>query len=55
MGYAKNDFIAEVKIRNSEKSILLLSMLENLDMKAIFPKRIEIYGNQMIDGYQLIN
>ena len=45
MGYAKNDFIAEVKIRNREKvNFITLSMLENLDMKAIFPKRIEIYG-----------
>jgi hypothetical protein len=45
MGFAKNDFIAEVKIRDSEKvNFITISMLENLDMKAIFPKRIEIYG-----------
>jgi hypothetical protein len=45
MGFAKNDFVAEVKIRDSEKvNFVTLSMLENLDMKAIFPKRIEIYG-----------
>ena len=45
MGFAKNDFVAEVKIRDSEKvNFITLSMLENLDMKAIFPKRIEIYG-----------
>jgi len=55
MGFAKNDFVAEVKIRDSEKvNFITLSMLENLDMKAIFPKRIEIYGKSN-DGWLPIN
>jgi hypothetical protein len=45
MGFYKKDFVVDVNLRNSNKiNFLTLSMLENLDMMAIFPKRIEIYG-----------
>ena len=45
MGFYKEDFVVDINLRNSNKiNFLTLSMLENLDMMAIFPKRIEIYG-----------
>jgi hypothetical protein len=45
MGFYKEDFVVDINLRNSNKiNFLTLSMLENIDMMAIFPKRIEIYG-----------
>ena len=45
MGFYKEDFVIDINLRNSDKiNFITLSMLENLDMMAIFPKRIEIYG-----------
>ena len=45
MGFYKEDFVVDINLRNSNNiNFLTVSMLENLDMMAIFPKRIEIYG-----------
>ena len=45
MGFYKEDFVVDINLKKSnEINFLTLSMLENLDMMAIFPKRIEIYG-----------
>ena len=45
----------EVKLKEAEKiSHLTLSMLENLDMRSMFPKKIEVYGKPQKGKYQLL-
>jgi hypothetical protein len=55
LGVVEEDLEVEVKLKEAEKiSHLTLSMLENLDMRSMFPKKIEVYGKPQKGKYQLL-
>ena len=55
LGVVAEDLEIEVKLKEAEKiSHVTLSMLENLDMKSMFPKKIEVYGKPQNGKYQLL-
>ena len=56
IGVAREDLEIDVKLKLSEKiNYVTFSMLENLDMSAVFPKKIEVYGKSSNGKYKLIN
>ena len=55
LGVVEEDLEIEVKLKATEKiNHVTLSMLENLDMSAVFPKKIEVYGKSPKGKYQLL-
>ena len=51
----KEDLEIEVQLKDSEKiNYITLSILENLDMKAIYPKKIEVFGKLPNGKYKLL-
>ena len=55
LGVVEEDLEIEVKLKNVEKiNHVTLSMLENLDMSAIYPKKIEVFGKSSKGIYQLL-
>jgi hypothetical protein len=55
LGVVEEDLEIEVKLKATENiNHVTLSMLENLDMSTVFPKKIEIYGKSARGKYQLL-
>ena len=55
LGVVEEDLEIEVKLKDVEKiKYVTLSMLENLDMSTIYPKKIEVYGKSSEGKYQLL-
>ena len=55
LGVVEEDLEIEVKLKATEKiNHVTLSMLENLNMSAVFPKKIEVYGKSPKGKYQLL-
>jgi len=55
LGVVEEDLEIEVKLKDVEKiKHVTLSMLENLDMSTIYPKKIEVYGRSSDGKYQLL-
>ncbi len=55
LGVVEEDLEIEVKLKDVEKiKHVTLSMLENLDMSTIYPKKIEVYGKTSEGKYQLL-
>ncbi|MGB2253172.1 MAG: FN3 associated domain-containing protein, partial [Flavobacteriaceae bacterium] len=55
LGVVEEDLEIEVKLKDVEKiKHVTLSMLENLDMSTIYPKKIEVYGKSSEGKYQLL-
>lgn len=56
LGVLEKDFEIDVKLKQTKNiKKVTLSMLENHDMKALFPKKIEIYGKTPSGTYELLN
>ena len=56
LGVKRQDLEIEIKLKEVEKiNYVTLSMLENLDMSAVYPKKIEVYGKSSIGKYKLLN
>ncbi len=56
LGVKEEDLEIEVKLKEAEKiNYVTLSMLENLDMSTVYPKKIEVYGKSQIGKYELLN
>tara|TARA_S200000501_G_scaffold5420_1_gene4720 strand:+ start:7049 stop:9145 length:2097 start_codon:yes stop_codon:yes gene_type:complete len=56
LGVVEQDLDIEVELNNSDEiNYVTLSMLENLDMRSIFPKKIEVYGKSMKGKYELLS
>jgi len=55
LGVVEEDLEIEVKLKEAEKiSHVTLSMLENLDMSSVYPKKIEVYGKSPKGKYRLL-
>ena len=55
LGVVDEDLEIEVKLKDVEKiKYVTLSMLENLDMSTIYPKKIEVFGKSSEGKYQLL-
>lgn len=55
LGVVEEDLEIEVKLKATENiNHVTLSMLENLDMRTVFPKKIEVYGKSINGKYQLL-
>ena len=55
LGVVEEDLEIEVKLKDVDKiKYVTLSMLENLDMSTIYPKKIEVFGKSSEGKYQLI-
>ena len=56
LGVVEEDLEIEVKLKDADQiNYLTLSMLENQDMRTIFPKKIEVYGKSAQGKYKLLN
>ena len=56
LGVKRQDLEIEVKLKDPEKiNYVTLSMLENLDMSCVYPRKIEVYGKSSIGKYELLN
>ena len=56
LGVVKEDLEIEVQLKEPEKiNYVTLSMLENLDMKTIYPKKIEVFGKSLNGKYKLLH
>ena len=56
LGVVEEDLEIEVKLKDADQiNYLTLSMLENHDMRAVFPKKIEVYGKLAQGKYKLLN
>ena len=56
LGVVGEDLEVELELKTPEKiNYITISMLENLDMKAIFPKQIDVYGKSSNGKYKLVN
>ena len=56
LGVVEEDLEIEVKLKDVEKiNYVTLSMLENLDMSTVYPKKIEIYGKSPRGKYKLLH
>ncbi|MEC8636860.1 MAG: FN3 associated domain-containing protein [Bacteroidota bacterium] len=55
LGVVEEDLEIEVKLKDVEKiNHVTLSMLENLDMSTIYPKKIEVFGKSSKGIYELL-
>ena len=55
LGVVEEDLELVLKIKYPEKiNHITLSLLENLDMRAVFPKKIAVYGKSSSSQYELI-
>lgn len=56
LGVVEEDLEIEVKLKDSDQiNYITLSMLENQDMRTVFPKKIEVYGKSAQGKYKLLN
>ena len=56
LGVGEDDFIVEVKLKESDKiNFVTISALENVDMDTMFPQKIEVYGKNANEGFDLLN
>lgn len=56
LGVLEDDLEVEVKLKEAEKiEFVTLSMLENQNMRTIFPKKIEVYGKSPDGKYELLS
>ena len=55
LGVVEEDLELAVKIKSPEKiNHITLSLLENLDMRTVFPKQIAVYGKSSSGQYEII-
>ena len=56
LGVVEEDLEIEVKLKDADQiNYITLSMLENHDMRTVFPKKIEVYGKLAQGKYKLLN
>ena len=56
LGVVEEDLEIEVKLKDADQiNYITLSMLENQDMRTVFPKKIEVYGKLAQGEYKLLN
>ena len=56
LGVVEEDLEIEVKLKDADQiNYITLSMLENHDMRTVFPKKIEVYGKLAQGEYKLLN
>ncbi len=56
LGVVEEDLEIEVNLKDADKiNYVTLSMLENHDMRTVFPKKIEVYGKLAQGKYKLLN
>ena len=56
LGVVEEDLEIEVKLKDSDQiNYITLSMLENQDMRTVFPKKIEVYGKSAQGKFKLLN
>lgn len=56
LGVVEEDLEIEVKLKDVDQiNYVTLSILENQDMKALYPKRIEVFGKSSQGNYELLN
>ena len=56
LGVVEEDLEIEVNLKDADQiNYITLSMLENHDMRTVFPKKIEVYGKLAQGKYKLLN
>ena len=56
LGVVEEDLEIEVNLKDADQiNYITLSMLENHDMRTVFPKKIEVYGRLAQGKYKLLN